>query len=376
MVLLGSTLDGVRGYGDFIHFFNLASLPGWPFIHYWVEFPPIFPFFSKLLFLISSGREHTYDYLLFLFLTAADMVSLWVFIKLVKKVRSGPIVEFIPWVYMLIMVCLPYYWWYFDSLAVCGLLVGVYLLLKDRQITGTMAICLGSLVKFFPILGLAVLWRKGTFKNWLFPAASCAAAILLVYGGLYKLSPEFTSASIGSQANKGSWETIWAVIDGNFQTGNFGPEIERLDPGTSKIPRGNPAKVPPLATLVVLGCLGLAGLLASRPADDRERIALVGFAWCVLMVWSPGWSPQWVLYLIPLILLVFPANIGLLIAITMTFVNLMEWPILLSRGLFSTLPFTILLRFGLLVLIGWMFFDEITHVRFVDIRAAIFKNRN
>jgi len=45
------------------------------------------------------------------------------------------------------------------------------------------------------------------------------------------------------------------------------------------------------------------GLLQSQAGGDRQKLALVGWCWCLFLLWSPGWSPQWLLYLLPLVLL-------------------------------------------------------------------------
>jgi hypothetical protein len=47
-----------------------------------------------------------------------------------------------------------------------------------------------------------------------------------------------------------------------------------------------------------------------------------------------------------------------LLTFVLVLVNLLEWPLLLSRGLFSTLPLTILLRFGLMLLLGALFWRK------------------
>jgi hypothetical protein len=60
------------------------------------------------------------------------------------------------------------------------------------------------------------------------------------------------------------------------------------------------------------------------------------------LLWSPGWSPQWVLYLLPIILLVLPEREALLLSLALVLINLLEWPLLLSRGynwgLWLTIP--------------------------------------
>jgi len=357
MSLLALPLEGVQGYGDSLHFFNLASLPGWPYLSYWAEFPPVFPFLSAVLARLSGYTLHTYVYLLVMLLTAADAASLWVFWQLSQRLH-GPQQTWRVLTYLLCMLTLAYFWWYFDSLAVLPLLLGLLWLLQDRPKRAGAVLGVGLLVKLFPVLALAAAWRS---LSWRKAAQSTAVAIglgALVYGGLWLASPSYTAASLQSQANKGSWETVWALLDGNFRTGNFGPEQERLQPATAALPRGNPAVIPSWLTLLPFAALGLWGLTRCAPQGDKQQIALVGFALCLLWLWSPGWSPQWMLFLLPLILLVFPMRMALLLGSTLLLANLMEWPILLSRGMFWSLSLTVPLRALLLALLALMFYTE------------------
>src|SRR4030067_3701650 len=110
------------------------------------------------------------------------------------------------------------------------MLWGVWLILKDRPTVGGLVLGFGALVKWFPLMALVVAWRGRSTKRALLASASALAVILFVLGGLYLVAPDMTTASLRSQLSKGSWETVWALVDGNLGTGNFGPESERADP--------------------------------------------------------------------------------------------------------------------------------------------------
>jgi hypothetical protein len=72
---------------------------------------------------------------------------------------------------------------------------------------------------------------------------------------------------------------------------------------------------------------------------------------CLFFLWSKGWSPQWQVMLIPLILLVFPNGHGVLYCLVLGFVNFLEWPLALSRGLNRLLIVTVPLRTLLMLLL-------------------------
>jgi len=358
-LLLALPYDGLRGYGDFIHFFDLASLPGLPYLQYWAEFPPVFPFLSELLLALAGGQEHVYSYLLILLLFAADLGSLRLFTRLELRLDDQPPA----WrgvLYAAVLAGLAYSWWYFDSLAVFFTLLTLELSLSRRSpVFAGGALALGILTKLFPILLLPALWRWLPVRRAAWISAAAAALVIVVYGGLWAASPQYTQASLQSQSAKGSWETVWALLDGNLQTGNFGPEIARLDPTTAVLPMGNPPLVPPWASLVVFAAAGLLLWLRLRGHPSLHAIvAFAGLTWVVFLLWSPGWSPQWILYLLPLILLVLPDRLALLLTGALVLVNLLEWPLMLSRGFFQALPLTIILRALLLVLLGLQFWQE------------------
>jgi hypothetical protein len=90
--------------------------------------------------------------------------------------------------------------------------------------------------------------------------------------------------------------------------------------------------------------------------QDHKRIAVVGFTLTIFFLWSPGWSVQWVLYLIPLILLVVPGRMAILLVFGHIMVNLLEWPVFLARNRFDLLPLTIGLRTFLMMITGLSFF--------------------
>ena len=75
----------------------------------------------------------------------------------------------------------------------------------------------------------------------------------------------------------------------------------------------------------------------------------------MFFLWSPGYSPQWTLYLLPIVLLCFEDFRSRLLALVLVFVNLLEWPILLSRGRFEFLDEIILLRTAIFILLAVLF---------------------
>jgi hypothetical protein len=353
LMLLALPLEGLRGYGDFQHFYNLAAIPGWPYLDHWVEFPPVFPFLIELLYRAAGGQQHTFDYLLFFILTAADVGSLLVLGRLLTHLR--PAAAFKRWLmYALSLVALAYAWWYFDSLPVLMLLAGLLWIIEGREWRAGAILGLGLVTKLFPALALAAAWRLLPPRRALRVTALVLGVGVVVYGTLLLADPDFTTASLISQGAKGSWETVWALVDGNLRTGSFGPLVERLDPARAAAAAGQPARIPSWIPLLVAAGLGFWRFLRAR-AEPAAAVSLTALAWCLVMLASPGWSVQWTLYILPFMVLLLPEKEAVLLGVTFTLVNLLEWPVLLSRGLFWALPLTIILRALLLLLLAVRF---------------------
>ncbi len=351
ILFLSLPLKGLTGYGDLAHFHGWAALEGWPFLNYWVEFPPAFPFLNAALYRLAGGQPHAHAYLLAITFSLFQAGNLALFTKIAQKLWGEAAGMRRAWLYFALLAGLFYGWGYFDPLAVFSLLLGALWLLEGKDARAGLALGVGILVKWFPVLALPAVWRNRPPRQALLVTATALGLAGIVYGGLYLASPGYTLAGLRSQGSKGSWETVWALLDGNLMTGNFGAKEERYDPATAGQLRGNPARIPSAVTLIPFAVLGL--WLFSRADLTRSKafLAFMGITWGLFLLWSPGWSPQWALYLLPLTLLTLRARAANLMAVTLVLINLIEWPLLLSRGLFWGLWITIPLRTLLIVLL-------------------------
>ena len=368
MIIITLPLEGLYGFGDIKHFYNLALL-GWPYLDYWVEFPPVFPYISLLLYKLAGIREHTYGYLLVILLSLVQAVTIFVFIKLCELAHQEIEARWRIFMYTILTVGLVYGWWYFDPLVVLFTLLDIYYILSGRETLAGLALAAGILVKFFPILIIPSVWLFTTKRRALKLTLIAIGTALIVYFVLYIASPSYTIASLSSQFNKGSWETIWALIDGNFTTGNFGPLVERLNPIFAFDLQGNPARLSPLFTLLLFLIVGAWIFFRTRLDGPIPLIAFIGLTWCIFLIWSPGWSPQWVLYLIPFILLTLDERDAVLMTIILILVNILEWPVLLSRGYQWGLWLTIPLRTLVMLLLTWLWYQKISGRRSLPVKS-------
>jgi hypothetical protein len=214
------------------------------------------------------------------------------------------------------------------------------------------------LVKLFPALILPALFRRLPNRRLTWIAVSALLLLAVPLAGLYLASPQFTRANLSAMSSRQSHETVWALIDGNLTVGGFGPLAERLDPDLATSLTRKPAVIPPLLVMAIFGAFGLFLLLKAHLDTSSRTLAFYGVTLVIFFLWSPTWSPQWILHLLPVMLLVLPYSPGLLLTAALVLVNLLEWPVMLSRGLTATLPLTILLRFALMLLLGVLFWQK------------------
>jgi hypothetical protein len=355
IIFLWLPYSAYLGFGDQLNFFRLAQLPGWPFLTYWVEFPPFFPFLSAGLYRLAGGTEQVYCYLFAALLTIADAGSLLIFWKLLKNIEEFQMARIKLVVYGVILCFFPYGWWYFDPIVVFFLLLSLWLSLANKPVLSGLSIAAGFLWKLFPVLALIPAWMTMKKKDFFLTAAITLTGIIVIFGLLWTVSPRVTVSSLSAQYAKGSWETVWALLDGNTGTGNFGPLTDRLDPTRAYLSSKNPAVIQPILPMIIVAFSGLILLVKVRNGTGRQKLALVGTAWVFLIIASPGWSPQWILYIIPLCLLVIPSGRAILTVILFICLSLAEWPLLFSRGRIDLLWIVILLRTIVMLGLGSLF---------------------
>jgi len=356
-VLLAREPGGLMQFGELLNFYRVAEITPLtgrlPLIGYWVEYPPLFAYLNlglhQLLIAWLGAADQAYFYAWALITLAADTGNLWLMHRLGSRLYGPAVGLDLAWAYALLGAPLVFLMWNFEALTALCMLLGLWWLLEGREARSAIAIAAGALLKVMPGLLVPVVWRFRPLKQAARYTGITAALGALAYLPFLLISPPYALASLLAQARKSSWQTVWALIDGNFATGNFGPVAERLDPARAGIMLGNPPAIPGWLTLVAFG--GLYAFLFTRPVrrTDRTLVAFFGLTWCVFLLWSKGWSPQWMAMILPLLLLLFPNRTGVLAAVVFSVINFLEWPVLLSRGLWHGLYLTVALRTAFLI---------------------------
>ena len=357
IMLVVLPFEALVSYGDYRHFFNLARFStvggGLPFIGHWVEFPPLFPFLSLAIERLTGGQFHSYAYLLALLMLITDAGNLWIFSKLTGRLAGQKRAERMTWLYAVFLAIPAFGWWTFDPIAVFFMLLSIWLVLERRELLAGLMAGLGFLTKIFPLIALGVAWRFRSRRSAILATTIAMVISVAVLGTLLAANPAIASASLRSQFSKGSWQTVWALIDGNIRTGTLGPLEERLDPGYALQTSANPAKVPLWITTLGAGLVMIWLFIKTNSRDETRALPFLTTLWCILLLWSRGWSPQWMAYLIPLLLLSLPLPRSLIYGVSLVTVALLEWPILLSRGRFDLMWLPIVLRTLLIAMLGF-----------------------
>ncbi|RMG87649.1 MAG: DUF2029 domain-containing protein [Chloroflexi bacterium] len=264
------------------------------------------------------------------------------------------------WIYAISFAPLVHMWWNFDSLATLFLLLGLYWLLQKKETRSAIAIAFGALIKFIPALLFAVLIRFYPPRRVARYIAIAVGVFALAYLPLFAQNVEITAVSLTAQFGKPSYQTVWALLDGNYTTGNFGALETHLYPEGVQEVAGNPAVIPSWLRLVVAAAIGLWVYSRTRRFDDIGQTAFLSITLLIFYLQSQGWSPQWVTQIIPLTLLVFPTRNGVYFTIILSLVTFAEYPFLFIRtgdtgGVITgalVMPFAVLVIARTLLLLG------------------------
>lgn len=335
----------INSYSDYDFYYRTAQLSDkgyYPYINMWYEYPPLLAYLSQFAYeitqrILPDKLMNEFGYAFFLrilgsILLLFDAGVLVLLYRIGAKVWGNAAAAWLSWVYL--SLSLPMFFWNYSHQVVPTffLLLAMDLFLSQRRTLSALALGLGIAAKLTPLFFLAVA-LKFLWPDWkrilLYGMVS-----LLVFGlfflpfiGLGKL--DWTMASFKAWANVGSWRTVWALIDGNYGPGYYGPLETRTQIQEAVVPRANPSVIPTWLSTLVFAVAYL--WLLAKPIDKKLPKNLVFFTLIAALffhLWSKGWSPQWMVLLIPIFLLSFPGKTGLIIVLGVSALTFIEWPLL------------------------------------------------
>jgi hypothetical protein len=351
----------IRDWSDFDTFLGIAATSDYglyPFLHYWLEWPPLIPWLAvgayKLSLLFPPWTDHRLWFVLilggvFVLFETGNFVLLY---RLSRRLYgNGPsadcgnqtlghksqLTDYVLrplWLYALLFVPIYALLGFFDAITLFFLLLALELILGGRLLGSAVSVGVGFLVKLTPIIFVPValrqLWceaedsRDGLRDGALYVVATVLTIVVLLLPFLL-IRPVWLWTSARAVVGRSSWETVWALLEGYFGFGVVGGD--RLNPTetafavhTSTLPWW----------LITLGFGLLYLFLWTRPADyrrPRNLIAFTGLTVTVFLLYSKGYSPQFIVYLLPFVLLLFPNWRGVTYSLLLTLLNVLEQPV-------------------------------------------------
>ncbi|HLY28237.1 MAG TPA: hypothetical protein VKQ72_17960 [Aggregatilineales bacterium] len=349
---LANYTPGLTAFGDFPYFYTLAQQADQGkliYRDYWYEQPPIIGLLLQGAYLATEshgGDFSTYTVLLVIVLTAFDAGNLLLLRRIGTRLYGPAVGIGLAWVYMLLAIPLIDSFWTFDCIVAFFTLLAVNWLLAGRQISSALANSLGALTKLVPLLLLGAVWRFRPAREALRYTAISGTITVAGLGAILLIGGPYGVPSLTAQFTKASAETVWALMDGNYKTGNF--SANHFDPAEAARLQGNPPAIPAWLRTGVFAAIGLFIFLRTRRRDARGVVAFVAITFALFCLWSANWSPQWLVWIIPLALLNFPDFNGLLLCVTVSLVSLVEYPLLFAHTT-GEIPHSSVPLFALLV---------------------------
>jgi hypothetical protein len=356
----GGYIDTVSDFYIYRLMASYASQDFYPSVDYWMEYPPLFPWVLVAIYRLSlllpnwGDPGFWFNILLPIPLLLAEVANLILIYLIGRRLYGQEIGTRIAGIYALLFVPLLVMLGRFDALGLTFLLLALYLALVRRPLASGAVAGFGFLVKLWSVIVIPVaFWREPTWRKRVLLIAVTVLTIIVVALPFALLNPELFASSWTINLKRGSWETLWALLEGYTGYGMAGG-ANRFDPAQAGADQ-HPSTLPWLLISVGFGLLYL--WLWTRPIDwhdDRRAVAFTGLTMSLVFLYLKGYSPQYLAWLVPFMILLLPGLRGIAYALLLSVVNIVESPIY-----FTVLPdqawlFTgiVLARTGLLILLA------------------------
>ncbi len=356
-VLLVKPGGYITAVSDFTFYRLLASYASqdfYPSVHYWMEYQPLFPWIPVGIYRLSlllpnwGAPGFWFNTLLGTFFMLAETANLGLIYLIGQRLHGQDAALRIAWVYSLLFVPLLIMLGWFDVFALTFLLLALYLTLVRRPLASGVVAGLGFLVKLLPIIVVPVaFWREPTWRRRAILLAITLVTIVVVALPFALLNPELFTLSWTVNLKRSSWETVWALLEGytSFGLAGGGNRFDPAEAGALQHPstlpwtlisagfaliylwlwiRARDGLRTPTSELQVVGD-GSADA-SMRPVDVRA-VAFTGLTVNLLTLYLKGYSPQFLVWLLPFAILLLPGMRGVVYSLLLSAVNLVESPV-------------------------------------------------
>ncbi len=312
---------------------RLAASGAYPFVDYWTEYPPLFPWLSVLAYKISAlvpswiDQRFWFNLALHGLIVPFDVANTILVYALSRRASGPQLALKSAWLYATLFVPLFVVLGWFESITLCAVLLSLWLILEDRPVPAGIAVGLGMLVKpYVALIGAVGLIHLSTWRRVGIFVGTGALSLLAAVSPLLIRSPEMVGAHIDTLLTLPGWSSPYALIDGVIQHAD--PKLaDRFDPTLASNPIV-PSQVPwALVTLAFAIVYGFVLVRSYAQQHDRAAVGLAGFTFVMYLLWSKGYSPQWSLHLMAFLCILMPNLRGALMLLVLEALYVIEWPI-------------------------------------------------
>lgn len=373
----------IRDWSDFDTYLGIAAISDYglyPFLHYWLEWPPLVPWLAvgayKLTLLLPPWTDNRLWFTLilgsvFVLFESGNLILLYRIARLLyakqpvvnspavnisgqaqegKQLEAGDVPFALRPVVLYALLFVPIYAMlgFFDAIALFFLLLALDCVVRGRLLSSAASVGVGFLVKLTPIIFLPValrhLWdeaddRGAGLRDSALYLVTTALTILVLLLPFLLTQPIWLWTMARAVVGRSSWETVWAVLEGYFGYGVVGGD--RLNPAETAF-AVHASSLP--WWLITLGFGLLYLLLWTYPVTDGSpqgphsrkgpnraspghAVALTGLTVTLFLLYSKGYSPQFLVYLLPFVILLFPDARGVTYSLLLTLLNVLEQPV-------------------------------------------------
>jgi hypothetical protein len=146
--------------------------------------------------------------------------------------------------------------------------------------------------------------------------------VILIAAPFYQMNPALIFGPQQITDARQPWETIWALIEGNYDYGIIPLDMRDMSWAAAE---ADPGRIPWGWVTSLFGVSYL--FFYTRPLNwnsPRNILAFVGFTQCLFMLWSKGYSPQWLGWPLFFLALLLPNLRGVSYATILSLANIVE----------------------------------------------------
>lgn len=334
----------INAYSDYYYYFRTAQMSDqgyYPFINMWYEYPPLLAYLPLAVYrltqaIIPVGDIYSFGYqlfarllgLVFLIFETGVLILLY---EIASEVWGRSKAIWLGWVYS--VLSLPMFIWLYahQVVVIFFIMLAIFWFITKKYWASAVALGLGVAAKLVPIVLLLPVvkffWPRYR-KAILYSSVVMILFLIQYVPFIINQGGPWVVASFNAISKVGSYGTIWAVMDGNWGPGTYGPLTTRIDFSQAAITNSNPGILPGWIILLVFALF--YGLFFFRPNDVSDPKQFIWFSTLTLIVfflYIKGWSPQWAVMLVPILLLSFPDHLGLTLNLLLTTFVFLEWPL-------------------------------------------------